>query len=71
MKEEQKFIEAKIRMRQQELLDEELRMLRKQEMSSSNTETTLTDAALRNITGCLVTNTAFSLLFFFLLVIYG
>lgn len=54
MKEEQKVIEAKIRMRQQELFDEELRMLRKQEMSSSNTETTLTDAGLRNITGCLV-----------------
>ncbi|CAL5362775.1 unnamed protein product [Camellia sinensis] len=34
--EEQRVIEAKIRMRQQELQDEELRMLTRQEISSSS-----------------------------------
>ena len=37
MKEEQKVIEAQIRMRQQELQEEEERMQKRQEMSASST----------------------------------
>lgn len=49
--EEQRVIEAKIRMRQQEIRDEEERVLKRQEISSSSQDIEASDIVCRPVAG--------------------